>query len=269
MLYSSTERCQRVLPRGQIGVQPGQALLDQAQRGDRVAQVDLDQGQAVVVEDRVERLFLRFGQQRGDADGLVDPGLGLGVIATVGVMMAGIQHGGRVGSLHVDLGAGGEGACFVVEGLGFFRAAQGSQRRGHLGGERPPHALLPGPVDDHAAAAAQVDRGVVKAHVNAVIEREPQRPGSGAGRVGAALTVERDRPQPQRQLLAGLQPVSPRIVQHRALLRAEPLIGCLQRRLVTCAVALDVLGAKRGIIALRRPRRPIGVGGASLGVAPQ
>jgi len=74
---------QPVLVRLQLPVEVVEARADQPQRLLQVARVQLDQRQAVVVEDGVEGPLRGIGEQLRERDGDVDPGPCLRAVAPV------------------------------------------------------------------------------------------------------------------------------------------------------------------------------------------
>jgi hypothetical protein len=128
-----------------------------------------DEGQAVLVEDRLERAILGIGQQPGDGDGLVDPAERAVMVAPFLVMVTGVEHGGAVGGLRVHDGGGTGGTGVIVDVFCLGRAPESGQAGRHLHREVPPRFLcgVP-PIEDGATAPPEVDRRFVEAHVEAV-----------------------------------------------------------------------------------------------------
>jgi len=121
---------QAVLIGVEVGAEALQALADQAQRFVMLAQMVLDEGETVLVEDRVDRPFLDAGQQRRDSDGLVDPAERAAMVTPLLVIVASAEHGDAIGSPHMHQGGGTDSAGLLVKLLGLGRTSEGRQGAG-------------------------------------------------------------------------------------------------------------------------------------------
>ena len=93
---------QRLLVGPELGVEAVEPGGHQAQRLGDVAEVHLDEGQAVLVERQVEAAPLGVGKQRRDGDRRVDVRLRPAVVETGVVVEAGEEHRPPVARLQVD-----------------------------------------------------------------------------------------------------------------------------------------------------------------------